>query len=191
MDKDLEIIDCVEKLRSHLLGLNPDFGRKREELLVNWLRINQTEFVLEAYLAVCLKKDMRSASVRRTIHSLLKDLKSSVEASRKEDFRDFGGIGLAKKEREKLQSGLQKMESLLEEGALKKALETGAQNAVNLLWSKPLGLSGLRAYRFLHLTGAPVVIPGSAKLMALYRLGWLRSHKAVKETFRAFQIVCE
>lgn len=191
MDKSLDMIDCVEKLRGYFLGLNPDFGRKREELLVSWLRLNQTEFVLEAYLAVCLKKDLDSASVRRTVHGLLQDLQYSGKASKKEDSRDSGVPGLPRKLREELQSGLQEMKSLLQDGALKKALETSAQNAVNLLWSKPVGLSGLRAYRFLHLVGAPVAIPGSARRMALFRLGWLRSHKADKETFRAFQNVCE
>ena len=191
MDNDLDIIDCVEKLRERLVSVNPDFGRKREELLTRSVRLTPQEFVLEAYLAARLKIDMDSGSGRRTVHNILSHLLSSHETSQKRDSRDIAAVSIPGKEQDKLRPGIVLMESLLKDSVLKKALEISAQNAVNLLWSQALGLPGLGAYHFLHLVGAPVAIPGSAKRRFLYRLGWLHSHKADKDSFRAFQNVCE
>ena len=194
MESDLVIIDCIEKLREYLFSLDPSLEKKRESLLSSRLVIEPPEHVWEAYVAVFLQIDTDTAAGRRKVHRIINQIKTEMENPkstaevRELPEKEYNQLLSEKKAR--IHNGIKKLGTFMKRKDFRSDVEGGGWTYAARLNKSIPGLGGIKAYRFLRLLGASVAVPESPKRTLLFRLGWIKEHKADSESFKSYQDIC-
>lgn len=192
VENDLIIIDCIEKIRSHLLACDPNL----EKILYNMHNQDfgweSAELIWQSFLAVTLNININSAAGRRKIHQIIMEIHSKdLEPGTATTTKPKPGFSLLTNEEiAKIGKHIQVVVNMFASLKSVKKREINWLKLINDLSRSKTGLNGIKAYRFLSLLGAPVAVLDSRKRNFLFRIGWLNALKTNQRSFELYQNLC-